>query len=120
MTYTIERIQDEDFAYIVPRMFSTFGNSYEFVNSLYPNYSTPAGHKKIAGKFQSTKNAAANATWTKAIDAVSTKAVDLAVWTLIEETKPPETELDGPPGTWPSKADKEYFSGVASGSCVRS
>ena len=108
MSYKIEQIQDEDFEDIVPRMFSAFGNGYEFVNALYPSHSTPAGHKAIASRFRSMKTAAVNTHWIKVVDTVTAQSVGLALWTLIEEAKPPETALDGPPGTWPSQIEKEY------------
>ena len=108
MAYNVEMIHDDDLVYIVPRMFAAFGSGYEFVNSLYPNHDTAEGQEKIIGRFQAMKNMAKHVMWTKAVEASSGKAVGMAVWTLIEETKPPETELDGPPGTWPSEAEKQY------------
>jgi hypothetical protein len=110
MTYRMEPIQPADFDTLVPPMFDAFGTHYEFVNALYPNHDTPSGRKAIAAKFRLMHKAATNTYWIKAVVTASGKAAGLAMWTSIEreENKPPEKDLDGPPGTWPSEEMKEY------------
>jgi hypothetical protein len=110
MAYRIGHIEPTDFDTLVPPMFDAFGTHYEFVNALYPDHDTPRGRRAIVAKFRSMHKAAANTHWIKAVDTASGQAVGLAMWTSIEreEEKPPEKDLDGPPGTWPSEEVKEY------------
>jgi hypothetical protein len=108
MAYRTETLEDADFEYIVPRMFEAIGNDYEFINALYPSHQTQAGQSKIASRFIALKNAAPNGKWIKAVTVTSGEIVGLALWTVINQEKPPEAELDGPPGTWPNNEEKKY------------
>ncbi|PVH94100.1 hypothetical protein DM02DRAFT_694119 [Periconia macrospinosa] len=108
MAYQIELVEDDDFSYIVPGLFEAMGNDYEFMNVLYPGHHTPAGQSKIASRFCALKNASAKGKWLKAVEIATGKIVGFAMWTVIDEEKPPEKELDGPPGTWPSEEEKRY------------
>lgn len=108
MAYRIELVDDSDFAYIVPRLFEAIGTNYEFMNVLYPGHHTSAGQIKIASRFCALKNASTKSKWLKAIDTASEEIVGFAMFTVIDEQKPPEIELDGPPGTWPSNEEKRY------------
>ena len=108
MAYRTESVEDADFEYIVPRMFEAIGNDYEFINVLYPGHQTQAGQSKITSRFTAWKNSIPNLKWAKAVSVTSEEIVGIAMWTVIDEKKPPETELDGPPGTWPNDEEKKY------------
>lgn len=108
MEYQIEFVEDDDFTYIVPRIFEAMGNNNEFMNVLYPGHHTPVGQNKIASRFRTMRNASSKSKWLKAIETTSGEIVGFAMWTVIDEEKPPETELDGPPGTWSSEEEKRY------------
>ena len=108
MAYRVELVEDADFAYIVPRVFEAFGDDYEFVNTLYPGHQTEAGHIKITSRFIALKYSVPNTHWIKAVDVASGEIAGFSMWTVIDNEKPPEVELDGPPGTWTSEEEKDY------------
>lgn len=108
MEYRIETVEDADFSYIIPRMFEAIGDDYEFINVLYPGHQTQAGQSKIASRFIALKEANPNGKWMKAVSVTSGEIVGFALWTVLDQSKPPEVELSGPPGTWPSNEEKEY------------
>lgn len=59
-------------------------------------------------RFLAGKNAAPNTKWIKAVAVDSREIVGFAMWTVIDQKKPPEVDVDGPPGTWVDEEEKEY------------
>jgi hypothetical protein len=108
MAYRIEPVEDSDLAYIVPRMFEAIGTEIQFINALWPNNHTPDGQSKIASRMLAGKNAAPNTKWIKAVAVDSGEIVGMAMWTVIDKKKPPEVDVDGPPGTWADEEEKRY------------
>ena len=108
MEYRIESLEDADIEYIVPRMFEAIGADYEWINVLYPGHQTEAGQSKIISRFTAMKKSAHNSKWIKAVSTTSGEIVGFALWTVIDKEKPPETELQGPPGTWPDEKEEKY------------
>jgi hypothetical protein len=108
MTYRVELVEDSDLEYIVPRMFEAMGNDYEFMNVMWPGHHTPDGQRKIVSRFLAGKNAAPNTKWIKAVAVDSGEIVGFAMWTVIDQKKPQEVDVDGPPGTWADEEEKKY------------
>jgi hypothetical protein len=108
MTYRVELVEDSDLDYIVPRMFEAMGNDYEFLNAMWPRHHTPDGQRKIVSRFLAGRDAAPNIKWIKAVAVDSGEIVGFAMWTVIDQKKPPEVDVDGPPGTWADEEEKRY------------
>jgi hypothetical protein len=99
MAYRTKPLEDADFEYIIPWMFEAIGKDCEFINVLYPGHQSQAGQSKIASCFIALKNAAPNGKSIKAVAVTSGDIVGFALWTVIDQKKHPEAELDVPSGT---------------------
>jgi hypothetical protein len=108
MTYRVELVKDHDLDQIVPRTFEAMGNGYEFMNVMWPDHHTPDGQRKIVARFLAIKDAAPNTKWIKAVAVPSEEIVGFAMWTIINQQRPPELDIDGPPGTWADEEEKKY------------
>ena len=59
-------------------------------------------------RFLAGKHAAPNTKWIKAVAVASGEIVGFAMYTVIDQKKPPEIDVDGPPGTWADEEEKQY------------
>jgi hypothetical protein len=108
MAYRIEPIEGSDLAYIVPRMFEAIGTEVQLINTLCPDNHTPDGQRKIVSRMLAGKKAGTNTKWIKAVAVDSGEIVGMALYTVIDQTEPPEVDVDGPPGTWPDEEETRY------------
>ena len=108
MDFTVDFCKDEDFEAMMPVMFGAMAGRSQFVNAVYPHNLTPEGQKKHEQTFLYLKSIDPSQRWLKATDNSTGEMVGIAQWNVYDGAKPPEIELDGPPGTWDTDDDKEW------------
>lgn len=108
MPFEINDVHDEDFPKFVPSLFGAMGGYSNFVNALYPDNLTAEGQQKAIQRFKMQKKLDPTVKWCKVIDTDTNEIVGVAQWTVIQDMKPLEEDIDGPPGTWPNEESKQY------------
>ena len=93
---------------MMPVMFGAMAERSQFVNAVYPHNMTPEGQEKHRQTFLFLKGIDPSQRWLKATDNATGEIVGVAQWNVFDGPKPPEIELDGPPGTWDTQDDKEW------------
>ena len=89
-------------------MFGAMQGGSAFVNSVYPHNETKEGRDKHRQTFLYIKSVDSSQRWLKVTDTKINKIIGVANWQVYDGPKPPEVELDGPPGTWDTQDDKEW------------
>ena len=108
MALALDFCKDEDFGPMVDLMFDAMGARSQFVNAVYPHNMTKEGREKHRQTFLYLKVIDPSQRWLKVTDPALNQIIGVAQWNVYDGPKPPEIELDGPPGTWDSEDDKEW------------
>lgn len=108
MALALDFCKGDDFGSMIHLMFDAMGGGSQFVNAVYPHNTTTEGRKKHAQTLLYLKSIDPSQRWLKVIDTALGQIIGIAQWHVYDGPKPPEVELDGPPGTWDTDEDKEW------------
>lgn len=108
MTFTIKPANDADIEKIITITLESYFGTDEYINAVFPRGLTEEGQKFSVERMLFINSVAPTVFWEKAIDSDTGDIVGGAMWNLCENEKPPPYEMDGPPGTWETEAEKRY------------
>lgn len=108
MPLEISSVSDDDIRKFVPDLFEAMGGDNNFVNATYPENLTEEGQKTAAERFIEHGKMDPTVRWCKVVDTDLGEIIGVSQWSVVQLHKPPEVDMDGPPGTWASDKDKEY------------
>jgi hypothetical protein len=108
MAFAVEAALDSDMDKIITIMFQCYGGTNEYINAVFPRGLTEDRHRLTVERLRFIASIASGVWWEEVIDRESGEVVGGAMWNLCEKEKPPAFEMDGPPGTWNSEAEKRY------------
>jgi hypothetical protein len=98
---------DEDFYKFAPFMFEAI-HPNGFVDACWPNNLTKDAQDLHASGFIAHKGFDSTVKWCKITDTETGEIIGVAQWLIIKDQKPPESDFDGPPGTWKDETEKLY------------
>ena len=103
---------------IMALIFDGMNGQNHFINAIRPHNMTPSGREKAREDYLRMKRLDPSSRWIKATTTASPSSstndeelLGMAQWNVYEEgasNRPPEKDLDGPPGKWDSNDDKEW------------
>jgi len=107
MAYQLELCKAEDLTPAVMKLiFDAFGGRSQLMNAMHPHVDTPEGLEKTCLRYQNLSKNDYSQRWVKVM--VDGEIIGVSQWCIYDGPKPPEVDLDGPPGTWDSADDKEW------------
>ena len=89
-------------------IFDGMNGQNHFINAIRPHNMTAKGREKAREDYLRMKHLDPSSRWLKATDRSTGELVGMAQWNVYEGEKPPEKDLDGPPGKWDSEEDKQW------------
>ena len=88
-------------------IFDGMAGQNHFINAIRPHNMTSLGREKAREDYLHMKRLDPSSRWIKASERATGELVGMAQWNVYED-KPPEKDLDGPPGKWDTEDDKEW------------
>ena len=79
-----------------------------FINAIRPHNMTSQGRERARQDYLRMKHLDPSSRWIKASERITDELVGMAQWNIYGDAKPPEKDLDGPPGKWDTEDDKEW------------
>jgi hypothetical protein len=98
---------DNDFYTFAQFMFEAI-HANGFVDACWPNNLTKKAQNIHASGFIAHKGFDPTVKWSKVTDTKSGEIIGVAQWLIFKDQKPPESDYDGPPGTWKDINEKLY------------
>ncbi|KAF2842003.1 hypothetical protein M501DRAFT_998238 [Patellaria atrata CBS 101060] len=80
----------------------------EDINAIFPRNMTKEGEENAIQRCQYLIKVSPAVKWEKCTDTVTGEIIGGAMWIICENAKPPDSDLDGPPGTWENETEKRY------------
>ena len=108
MAFKVAPADDADIDKIMSIVFQCYGGTNEYINAVFPRNQTEEGRRLNSERMVFINSVAPTVFWEKVVDSDTGEIVGGAMWNLCEDAKPPPYEMDGPPGTWETEADKRY------------
>ncbi|KAF2245446.1 hypothetical protein BU26DRAFT_532980 [Trematosphaeria pertusa] len=108
MTILVEDPRDEDYPALVSLVFEAYGGKNEYINAVFPKNTTETGLENAVLRCVFTTKMSKAVKWHKVTDGTTGEIIGGAMWSIYTDAKPPNSELDGPPGTWENEDEKEY------------
>ena len=107
--FALDECLDSDFNMtMMSIIFDGMNGRNHFINAIRPHNMTPEGRERARQDYLRMKHLDSSSRWIKATDRVTGEMVGMAQWNVYTGEKPPEKDLDGPPGKWDSEDDKEW------------
>ena len=93
-------------------MFDAMNGSSPFVNAIYPDNMTLEGRKKALERHLQLKQLDPSQKWYSVVDTTTRRIAGMAMWNVYEGEKPPEHDLEGPPGYWPTEDERDFAQAI--------
>ena len=105
MAITVEYCTDADIDSIFHIISEAFKHSQPYIDAVFPNHDTPAGHKQGRDRMLEMKRMDPTARFIKAVDSHTGQIVGQAVWLVLDQD-PGKERLEG--NFWENEQEKEY------------